>query len=195
MMHSEPWNPNFMGNISVFHATYDAALTAFYYVPYWKQFDLIIRADEQGKRDILKNFYVRIKTLAFPDGYSWASVMPEGTPIDDEHWETWSEAAKSFLDNPHKYLASTGVVSVLDWANANYDNEAFALLPEWHLEVAMELNLCPAYDVVWPSVMHNYKSMFNVVAPADEVVYQKFIETTPEDIDAPPPTQWLEEPK
>ncbi len=177
---------------STFNVLHDIFLTSFGYLPYWKKFNFIESARDDNIIEHMTIFYNNMKTLTLPDGYTWGSFMPASTPDDLAAWQNWQDEAISFANNISGYIAFHDPHPTSDWTNANIDNSATTLLPQWHRQIAESMNLCPLYDSGWPKVMDQYKSMPKLDASYCEGVYERYRETQGNTVDMPP-FEWLEE--
>lgn len=164
-------------SVEVKNAIHDSLLTAHGYMPAWDDYDIIgVARKTEGGIKIFNQFYERLASLKFLDGYSWGSFYPDGTPEDN--WYEWAEEAGKFLSDRDKYV--NDIVGNLriqsDWTDINVKNGAKNKLPFWHKDVVDGLDLCGVYEYYWPKVMMNYRSLEGMMAVCDASIHQDVME-------------------
>jgi hypothetical protein len=149
---------------------YDVLLSSIGWLPYLKEYEVL-------STDLAQNTYYhydrKLKTLPLPDGYTWGSFIPDEYLYNN--YDGWEAAAISFLTDSESYLDSLTVDQQSDWTTANIDNNAVTLVPEWLHEVAERMDMCHAYDVIWPHITLNFRSMPELYAPWNDDTYKKVL--------------------
>lgn len=140
---------------------YDVRLSCFSFVRYLREYSLT--ATPSWTAAVL-DYYEILLELELPDGMQWKDFLPSGLPT--ENYKKWLHEANLFLDNPDEY--PTPHIEGLDeqeWATANYNNGAVAIIPDLLYSVAKTMDLCDVYDAVWPMIIRNYRNMPKLSAP------------------------------
>ena len=170
-------------------AIFDIFLTCYGYLPIWRKFHLIEKANSKEKYSKgFVQFYKNIRTMTVVDEYKWGDFMPDSNPLDS--WDEWQSRAKLFFQDMDIYTQQSVVIKTEhDWSKANA--EISTVLPIYMKRFVYELDICALYDAVWPRVGLNYRT-FEVDAFLNKYM-KKEVYSEKEMYSTLPPAEWLDE--